>query len=119
MRRTTLAVLHGIFNLGGGLWPLLHMPSFEAVFGRKTDVGLVRTVAGLLVANGAAQVLGARSPEGGDHAMRTGLGTAATLGTIDAVYAPTGRISRMYLLDGALEAGWLVLWVTSRRADRG
>lgn len=45
MNNVALARLHGIFNVLNGLWPLLHMHSFEAVFGLKTDKWLVRTVA--------------------------------------------------------------------------
>ncbi len=46
-----------MFNAVGGLWPLLHMRSFEQVLGPKTDRWLVRTVAGLMLASGLAQVL--------------------------------------------------------------
>ena len=41
-----LARTHGVANLAGGLWPLLHIRSFEWVFGPKTDRWLVKTVAG-------------------------------------------------------------------------
>jgi hypothetical protein len=35
------------------------------------------------------------------------VGTAAVLAAIDLVYVPAGRISKMYLLDAALEVGWI------------
>lgn len=38
----------GLFYLTSGIWPLIDMPSFEAVTGRKTDKWLVKTV-GLLL----------------------------------------------------------------------
>jgi hypothetical protein len=60
MSALTLARLQGTANLMGGLWPLLHLKSFEAVFGPKTDRWLVKTVSGLLVVNGLTQ-LGPRS----------------------------------------------------------
>lgn len=100
---------HGVYNVVAGLWPLLHMRSFQAVMGAKTDVWLVRTVAGLLLTNGLVQ-LGAATPGGVRHARRLGMGTAATLATIDLAYAPRGRISRMYLLDAVLEVGWVTVW---------
>src|SRR3954466_14187786 len=100
MRRSTVAAGHGLANIAGGLWPLLHVRSFEAVLGPKTDVWLVRTVAGLLVVNGAVQVSASSgSPDALVLARRLGIGTALTLGTVDVVYVATGRISRMYLLD--------------------
>ncbi len=105
-----------MFNAVGGLWPLLHMRSFEQVLGPKTDRWLVRTVAGLMLANGLAQVLAEPCPAGLRMARRTGLGTALTLAAIDLVYAPPGRISRVYLLDAALEIGWVLAWLAP---DRG
>jgi hypothetical protein len=50
-----LARLHGGANALGGLWPLVHLSSFEAVLGPKTDRWLVKTVCGLLIANGLTQ----------------------------------------------------------------
>jgi hypothetical protein len=79
--------------------------------GPKTDRWLVRTVAGLLVANGYVQLRAAPSADGLDAARRTGLGTAATLATIDLLYAPSGRISRMYLLDALVECGLIAAWI--------
>ena len=71
----------------GGLWPLVSMGTFEKVFGPKADRWLAYTVAGLLVTNGATQLLAVR-----------------------------GRLRWTYLLDAALELGWLALW---RQQSRG
>lgn len=109
MGRLTVARAHGLFNSVGGLWPLLHIRSFEAVLGPKTDRWLVRTVAGLMLTNGALQ-FAARSPNDLVTARRLGVGTAATLAAIDLAYAPSGRISRIYLVDAVVECGWLVAW---------
>ena len=111
-RQVSLA--QGVFNLLGGLWPLVSMASFEAVYGPKVDKWLVRTVGGLLVTAGVAQ-LAARSDDELRIARVLGLGVAGTLGAIDAVYVPRGRISAMYLQDLACEAFWMVAW---RRAVR-
>jgi hypothetical protein len=111
MSELALARLHGTFNLVNGLWPLLHMSSFESVFGPKTDKWLVRTVSGLLVANGLAQLRAADTDDGFESARLIGLGTASTLALIDLAYAPRGRISRMYLLDAAVEIVWITRWL--------
>jgi hypothetical protein len=111
-----LARAQGLFNVISGLWPLVSRRSFEAVFGRKHDDWLMHTVSGLLIANGWVQLRAADTAEGQHHARRIGFGTAATLLAIDLVYAPTGRIPRTYLLDAAVEAGWLLAW--SRTANR-
>jgi hypothetical protein len=110
MQAITLARAQGAFNLANGIWPLLHMRSFEAVLGPKRDRWLVRTVAGLLCVNGLAQLRAGRQRAGVSQAKTIGMGTAATLAAIDLIYAPPGRIRRIYLLDAAVEIGWIVLW---------
>jgi len=99
-----------LFNITGGAWPLLHLRSFEAVLGPKVDRWLLRTVAGPMIVNGAVQVSGGPSTQALQQSRRIGIGTALTLGTIDLVYAPRGRISKVYLLDALLEAGWILAW---------
>ncbi|WP_208803281.1 hypothetical protein [Microbispora triticiradicis] len=105
-----LARAHGLFNIAGGLWPLLHLTSFEKVYGPKTDRWLQRTVAGLLVGIGWAQVRAAGTPDGVRQARRLGMATAATLLTADLLCVPTGRVRPTYLLDAAAEALWLRAW---------
>lgn len=108
-----LARLHGTFNVVGGLWPLLHMRSFEAALGPKVDRWLVYTVAGLMVAVGASQLSCASDPASTRQARCLGLGTALTLGGVDLVYAPRGRISRNHLVDAVAEVGWLLAWAST------
>lgn len=113
--RGALALAHGVFNVVSGVWPMVHRRSFEAALGPKVDYWLVNTVAGLMVANGLAQMAGARTDAGQEAARRIGLGTASTLALIDLVYVPRGRISPAYLLDAAVEAGWVAAWLAARR----
>lgn len=114
MNDVVLARAHGLFNVITGGWPILHMRSFEAVSGPKTDRWLVRTVGALLLANGLVQLTAGPSPEATRQARRLGIGTAAALAAVDLVYAPPGRISRVYLLDAVVESGWLLAWTASR-----
>ncbi|MEU1851494.1 hypothetical protein ABZ499_20005 [Streptomyces sp. NPDC019990] len=107
----TLAVAHGAFNIAGGLWPLLHLRSFEWVFGPKTDVWLQMTTGGLLASAGVAQLAAAGDAQGPAHARRIGLGTALTLLAVDLVYVPKGRIRPTYLLDAAMQTGWIAAWL--------
>jgi len=104
-----LGQAQGAVNIVGGLWPLVGLRSFETVFGPKVDRWLVFTVAGMLITTGANQVLASRR---GDVATARGLGvgTAATLASIDLVYVPRGRIRWTYLLDAVVEVSWIVLW---------
>lgn len=115
-----LARAHGIFNIVGGAWPLVHRRSFEGFFGPKEDEWLQQTTGALLVSAGCSQVMAADTPEGWAHACRTGIGTAATLLAVDLAYAPVGRIRWTYLLDGVLEAAWIVAWLRmSRKISKG
>lgn len=111
MALSTIAKVQGTFNVVSGIWPLAHMRSFEAVSGPKTDKWLVRTVAGLLVTVGLAQLRAARDADSAGYAKLLGIGTAGTLAAIDLTYAAQGRISRIYLVDAAVELllirGWL------------
>ncbi|MFC4060124.1 hypothetical protein ACFOWE_17605 [Planomonospora corallina] len=105
-----LALWHGAFNVLSGVWPLVHLPSFEKVSGPKEDDWLVRTVGGLLAGIGWSQLRGAATAEGRVHARRVGVATAATLAVIDVVYVARRRIRPVYLLDAAVEAAWIVAW---------
>jgi hypothetical protein len=108
---------HGLFNLVGGAWPLLSMRSFETVLGPKADRWLVYTVGGLLATVGWAQLRTPATGTGMRTARRLGVGCAGTLLAIDLINAPAGRISRIYLVDAAMEAAWLVAWALAGRHD--
>lgn len=110
-----LAKAHGWFNVVSGTWPLVSMGTFERVTGPKVDRWLVRTVSGLLVSTGLAQLVAGDSPDGLRVARLLGQGTAATLGIIDVVYGSSGRISKVYLADAVVETAWVALWSASNQ----
>ena len=98
-----------------GLWPLLYMRSFGAVTGEETDKWLVRTVTGLLIAIGiVVQSLSPANPQGDVPAKQLGIGTAATLAAIDLVYVAKARISKIYLLDAAVELSGIRHWLRTQ-----
>jgi len=109
----SVARAQGWFTLVTGMWPLVHRRSFEGITGPKTDVWLLQTVSGLLVAIGGAQIRGAGTHAGTAGARRLGVGTAVTLLAVDVRYAASGRIRRVYFLDAALQALWLTAWARS------
>jgi hypothetical protein len=112
-----MARLHGALNIWGGLWPILHLRSFESVFGPKVDRWLVYTVAGLLTSIGCAQ-WHAATPQSWPYARTLGIGTAGTLLAIDVIYVPRGRIRWTYLLDAGSEAIVIVGWLMTARVQR-
>jgi hypothetical protein len=103
-----------VVNLVTGLWPILHMRSFEAVTGPKTDRWLVKTVGALVAVNGlvlaAAGVNNRVTPE----VVGLAIGQSAGLAAVDVVYVARGRISRVYLLDALLELVFIGAWVANR-----
>lgn len=112
----TVARAHGGFNVVFGLWPLAHRRSFEAIFGPKADWWLVQTVAGLMVAGGAAMLTAPATDDGLATARRIAMGNAAVFAAIDLVHATRGRIARTYLLDAVTELGWIAAWASIGRA---
>ena len=110
----SLARAQGLFNVVGGAWPIVALPTFEWVFGRKRDVYLQRTSGALFLASGVALLLAEPSQDGIETARRIGMGVAAAYLAIDLVYVPKGDIPKTYLLDAVMEIGWLTAWVRWR-----
>ena len=105
-----LSLAQSAFYVITGIWPILHMGSFQKVTGPKTDLWLVKTAGTLItVIGGVIGLAGYRrrvTPEIGLLAA----GCAAGLGAIDVVYVAKKRISPIYLLDALAEAGLITLW---------
>ena len=100
----TTTGLQGIYYVTSGLWPILHMRSFEAVTGPKRDKWLVKTVGALITAIGSTLLFSAaREPES-ETARNLGISTALALIAIDSIYSIRGTIPKIYLMDAAVEA---------------
>jgi hypothetical protein len=113
-----MCLIQGLYFTVTGLWPLISMDTFVAVTGPKTDLWLVRTVALLITVIGVA-LLTASSHNGPVLPLAVlGIGSAASLGWVDAYYALTGVIWPIYLLDtfpeAAIVIGWIVAYWRSR-----
>jgi len=108
-----IAVTQGAFYVATGVWPLINMPSFEAITGAKTDRWLVKTVGALVAVSGAAMasagLRGRITPETRLLAMASSLALTA----VDVVYARQRRISRIYLLDAVAEIGLVIAWLVA------
>ena len=110
---TTLAYVHGGYLLVTGLWSLLHFESFQKVTGRKTDVWLVKTVAGLVIAIGAGLLVAAQTGRFDPALIVIAMGSAVTLLAIDVIYIFEDVISPVYGIDATIEA-MLITWWTVR-----
>ncbi len=103
LRRWLMAIQSAYYGVTG-IWPILHLPSFEAVTGPKIDDWLVHMVGLLAAAIGV--VLGVatvrnrvRAPE----AVLLAATSAAAFAAIDLWYGLTGRISAIYLADAVVQ----------------
>jgi hypothetical protein len=121
MKQRDVAFGQGLYFLATGVWPLVHMPSFEAVTGPKADKWLVRTVGVLVGLIGGVLIGAAARNRVTPEIAALGVASAAGLGAIDTVYAGKGRISSIYLADTAVEGAIVAAWsqaATRRDARR-
>jgi hypothetical protein len=107
-----LPAAQAAYYVATGLAPLVSMRAFEAVTGPKRDDWLVRTVG--LLALGFAGIL-ARDAVRGRPDAAAGIGAALPFALASGWYGGTGRVSRVYLVDAALEGAFVVAWLASRR----
>ncbi len=110
-----ISLAQGIFNVLGGLWPLVSLRSFESVYGQKRDIFLQKTVGGLLFSIGCVQLAASNSSEEMPSSRRLGIATAATLLAIDLTYIPKGQMRWTYWQDAACELGWIAAWIRAGR----
>lgn len=104
----------GIFYVVTGLWPIIHLRSFEKVTGPKVDKWLVRTFGGLVAAVGVTLIAGAFEKRPSRALEVLGIGSALALGAADVIYALRGRISKVYLGDAAAEGAIAASWALTR-----
>jgi hypothetical protein len=107
------ALAQGLYFAATGLWSLTGIQSFQKVTGPKTDLWLVRTVGTLVLVIGAVLLLAAGRRVASAEVAALGLGSAVGLTAVDVVYVGKKRISRIYLLDAALEILFVVGWMVA------
>jgi hypothetical protein len=107
--------LQGLYYLVTGLWPLIHLASFEAVTGPKTDDWLVKMVGLLAAVIGAALLTARHSSRGTSEILVLAVGSAAAFAAVDVWYVVQGVIAQVYLADAAVEIGLIVLLFSGRR----
>jgi glycine/D-amino acid oxidase-like deaminating enzyme/nitrite reductase/ring-hydroxylating ferredoxin subunit len=112
--RTAPRIPQGAYYVASGLWPMLHLRSFQAATGTRGPGWLVRSLGGVVAAVGAALLVG----PGAASMRRTralGLGSALALGAAGVYVAARGRGWRVNLADAAVHTGFLVAWLARGR----
>jgi hypothetical protein len=112
-----ILIAHATFLGVTGLWPLIHIESFMAVLGPKTDVWLVNTVALLLVSVTWILFL---CRHYGQYKLAAGIAipTSLSLAFIDFYYSNAAIISDIYQIDGFIQIAFILLWLVILRAEK-
>lgn len=106
-----LAVSHGGYFLVTGLWPLVHLPSFEAITGAKVDKWLVRMVGALAVAVGRPLLRAGLDSSLPAVVRQIAVLSAAAFAGVDVVYVARRRIRPIYLADAGVEVVFILAWL--------
>ena len=106
--RGTVLRVQSAYYIATGLWPLIHYDSFEAVTGRKSERWLVETVGGMIATAGVSLAVGSRGHRPSIETTVTSVGSAVTLGLIDALYLLRGRLGPAYAVDVLAQGAFLV-----------
>jgi hypothetical protein len=111
-----VAIIQAIYFIATGVWPILHIRSFMAVTGPKTDLWLVKTVGVLVTVIGIVIGIAAMHENVSREVFILAVGGAAALTAIDVIYVLKRVIDKIYLLDAIAEvvliAAWLATWMS-------
>src|SRR4051794_41935238 len=112
MSRIHVLRAQGAYYTLTGLWPLVHMASFEAVTGPKTDDWLVRMVGLLAAVIGATLLTAGRHRQGRVAKPRLGGGRASGFTPRGGGWTIRGGVPRGYLAGGraAIRVGFPPVW---------
>ena len=102
--RRRVLTAQSVYYAVTGVWPLVHLRSFELITGPKTDDWLVHIVGLLALVIGVA--IGVAVAQGRVHTPEVttlAAGTAIAFAAIDLWYSLSGRIAPIYLADAAVE----------------
>jgi len=108
-----VAFAQGCYFLIAGIWPLLHIKSFQKVTGRKTDLWLVKTVGVLVIVIGAGLIVAGFRQRFAPELILIAMASVLGLMVVDLVHAFKRVLSPIYVLEAVLEAGFLVWWAAS------
>jgi hypothetical protein len=111
--KATVALVQGTYFLITGIWPLVHMRSFLAITGPKTDLWLVKTVGLILAVIGAVLIYAQQTASINLPVVFVAIGAAASLVLVEIVYVIKKVISPIYLGDAFAEIILIVWWVIS------
>lgn len=111
------AVAQGLYFLLTGVWALVGIESFQKVTGPKTDLWLVKTVGALVSVIGTILILAGLRNQITLEIFLLAAGSAIALAAIDVIYVGKRVISKIYLLDAAVELILIAVWLLAEAAS--
>ncbi|MGK6351470.1 hypothetical protein [Parapedobacter sp. DT-150] len=100
-------LFQGVYFLITGIWPLLGMESFMVATGPKQDTWLVEMVGLLAASIGLTFIVS--SLRNRHLPIVLGYATASSFLLMDVVYVAKDVISRIYLLDAAIQFAFITV----------
>lgn len=116
-----VSLVQGAYLLLTGLWPLVHVVSYQLVSGPRSDLMLVRAFGALTAVIGAVLLVARARRRLGQEILLLGLGSALAFAALDVAEASrSGRVSASSdaVLQLTLVAAWAVTWLSDARAER-
>jgi hypothetical protein len=107
----TILWVQGIYYLLTAIWPLIAIKSFMMVTGYKHDVWLVKTVGALLIAVSLTMLSYLFIKTDRKPVYILCITSPMAFACIDFYYSLTDVISNIYLVDGFIQLGLIMLWV--------
>jgi hypothetical protein len=107
----TVAGLQATYYLATGLWPVLHLESFEAVTGGKTDDWLVQSFGLLVIVIALALARGLFRSE---ERATLWLGLTAAIGLVVTDVLAAQHVSAVYATDAVIEGAFAIGWLYVR-----
>jgi hypothetical protein len=107
----TIILIQSVYTFITGVWPIIHIRSFMAVTGYKTDVWLVKTVGALLIPLSVCLFMHLFVKTDKRPVFVLGTLTSVAFICIDFYYAVNDVISDIYQLDGLIQVLFLSAWI--------
>ncbi len=119
--KRAICMMQCVYFLATELCPLIHVMSFQAVTGRKTDNWtavesdhwLLNTVSVLILAIGLTLLTAAARAHIPIEIAVLAVASAVGLIAIDVIYVSRSVIFPVYLIDAALEIILVLLWIVA------
>jgi len=113
------AEIQGAYYVATGVWPVVHLRSFEWATGPKLEGWLVKAVGGLIAAIGTTLFCAARRDRITPELRTLAVGSALWLLGVEVYYAARRRISPVHLGDAVIEAALITAHMRRMADNRG